>query len=80
MSLTLEAPTEAPAPDCVHWELAALDLEPETCWCLGCGDELACSAYRLQRVAQDLEQQLYAEVVRFSTEAELSDGPITRRA
>ncbi len=30
-----------PEPDV--WPLAALDLEPERCFCLSCGDELPCS-------------------------------------
>jgi hypothetical protein len=32
-----------PGPEPDVWPLAALDLEPEQCWCLSCGDELPCS-------------------------------------
>jgi hypothetical protein len=30
-------------PDCIHWTPEALDLEPEQCWCLCCGEALPCS-------------------------------------
>jgi len=29
-------------PDCIHWPPGALDLEPEQCWCLRCGEALPC--------------------------------------
>ncbi len=37
------------------------------------------AAIRMQSVAQDLEQQLYAEAIRLSVEAESSDGHLTER-
>jgi len=37
------------------------------------------AAIRMQGVAQDLEQQLYAEAIRLSAEAEPSEGGATER-
>jgi hypothetical protein len=28
--------------DCPYWVADALDVEPEQCWCLSCGEPLPC--------------------------------------
>ena len=42
--------SQVPEPDCIHWQPAALDLEPETCWCPRCGEALPCSLCDPQQV------------------------------
>ena len=32
----------AAEPDCLHWLPGALDLEPEQCFCLRCGEPVPC--------------------------------------
>jgi hypothetical protein len=34
--------------DCPHWLPRALDIEPEMCFCLSCGEALPCATCLLQ--------------------------------
>lgn len=51
----LVAPLVGPEPDCVHWVPGALDVEPEQCFCLSCGEASPCMTCRVQSTTKQKE-------------------------
>lgn len=54
MTQTEQALTAVVELDCPNWPPDTLDLEPEQCWCLRCGDALPCECAATMNTTKEL--------------------------